>query len=207
MARIVCLANSYKRGGRCIAGIDLDTNHWVRPIGDGPEGAVEDERLIERMEPEILDVLDVPIGPVADDLGCQPENRVIQPGRWKKVGRMSIDEIRRFIEVKSRFLLHNQDRKVALSEFSTSIPQSRWKSLQLIQVKDAHFRKNQWDRLECAFRYNGLHYVLKATCPEADRCINKTGNYILTTSLGGPFRRTEQEEFCCWKMIAGVIEL
>ena len=37
MARIVCLANSYKGGDRCIAGIDLDTEKrdthlWYRLI-------------------------------------------------------------------------------------------------------------------------------------------------------------------------------
>lgn len=45
MARIVCLANSFKKGGRCVAGIDLETGRWMRPIGRGDEGAIGDERF------------------------------------------------------------------------------------------------------------------------------------------------------------------
>ena len=38
--KLLVLANSYKPGGRCIAGIDLDTGKWVRPVGDLPEGSI-----------------------------------------------------------------------------------------------------------------------------------------------------------------------
>jgi hypothetical protein len=40
--RFVCLANSFKEGGRCVAGIVLDSNnnpengnvHWIRPVAN-----------------------------------------------------------------------------------------------------------------------------------------------------------------------------
>ena len=32
--RIICLANSWKIQERCIAGIDIDTGKWVRPVCD-----------------------------------------------------------------------------------------------------------------------------------------------------------------------------
>jgi hypothetical protein len=36
--RILCLANSIREGGRCVAGIDYATGRWVRPVllGGGP---------------------------------------------------------------------------------------------------------------------------------------------------------------------------
>jgi hypothetical protein len=31
MVKIICLANSWKHGERCIAGINPDTKKWIRP--------------------------------------------------------------------------------------------------------------------------------------------------------------------------------
>jgi hypothetical protein len=37
---IVCLANSYKHGGRCIAGVDIHDGQWIRLHGNSPDGAL-----------------------------------------------------------------------------------------------------------------------------------------------------------------------
>lgn len=54
----ICLANSYKHGGRCLAGIELTTNaegkpvivynpdgrpHWIRPISDEKDGVIPND--------------------------------------------------------------------------------------------------------------------------------------------------------------------
>jgi hypothetical protein len=65
LKRIVCLANSWKLEERCVAGIDLDTEKWIRPVCDSvyPEnGKVpKSARLIEGREPELLDILEIPL--------------------------------------------------------------------------------------------------------------------------------------------------
>ena len=114
MTRILCLANSFKRGGRCIAGIDLETNRWIRPIGQGHEGAIRGERLINGMEPELLDIIEIPLGAGADDLGCQPENILLRPGPWRKVGVIEKDDVMQYVEETDR-LLHNFEGKVPLN--------------------------------------------------------------------------------------------
>lgn len=206
MAKIVCLANSFKRGGRCIAGIDLKTNRWIRPIGRGDEGAIGRERLINGAEPKLLDIVELPLGATADDLGCQPENRILLLDPWRKVGVIEKDDVIRYTEDTDR-LLHNFDKNVPLSQFESNIPKTEWKSLQLIHVKNARFSKNPWDKIECNFFYSGHWYLLPAPCPEAEQHIGSKADYVLTISLGGPFRRKQQDDLCCWKMVAGVIEL
>lgn len=206
MTRIVCLANSFKRGGRCVAGIDLETNKWIRPIGRGYEGAIGRERLIDGTEPKLLDILDIPIGGNADDLGCQPENRVLRPGPWRKVGEIEENDVRQYIEETDR-LLHNFDKNVPSSEFESNIQKTEWKSLQLIHVTNARFSENRWGKTECNFFYSGHWYLLKARCPEAEQYIGSKADYILTVSLAGPFKREQQDELCCWKIVAGVIRL
>ena len=206
MAKIVCLANSFKKGGRRIAGIDLKTNRWIRPIGRGDEGAIGSERLINGVEPELLDIIEIPLGGSADDLGCQPENRILQPGPWQKVGVIKKEDAMRYTE-QTNNLLHNFDTYVPLSKFQSNIQRTEWKSLQLIHVTNAIFSKNPWGKTECNFLYSGHWYSLKVTCPEAEHYIGSRYDYILTISIGGPYRRNPEDDLCCWKMIAGAIKL
>ena len=206
MAKIVCLANSFKKGGRCVAGIDLETDRWIRHNGRAEEGAIGNERLVDGAEPKLLDILDIPLGGNADDLGCQPENRRLRPGLWRKVGEIEKDDIMQYIDETDR-LLHNFDKNVPLSQFESNIPKTEWKSLQLIHVKNARFTKNPWDKIECNFFYSGHWYSLKATCPEAEKYLGLKSDYILTISIGGPYRRKPEDDLCCWKMVAGVIKL
>jgi hypothetical protein len=86
MAKIICLTNSYKGGGqRCIAGIDSDTRIWIRPVPDNRNRAVTSAmRLIYGKEPQVLDILEIPLEHFGPDEGCQPENRLLKPEKWKK---------------------------------------------------------------------------------------------------------------------------
>ena len=211
MAQIICLANSYKGGGqRCIAGIDMRTKEWVRPFNSrGHEGAIGNERLIDGNEPKVLDVLEIPVGEKSENYGCQPENRILLPGKWKKIGTISSEDVLEYIE-KDASLLHNDDKKVDI-EFFESVPKERWKSLQLIQVKGVRFSKNSWDKWECKFRYYHCYYDLKITDPVVrDRLGGGeeiARKCILTISMGGPYDKDNSGKKQCWKMVAGVIEL
>ncbi|MFO0968577.1 MAG: hypothetical protein U0793_23720 [Gemmataceae bacterium] len=35
---LICLANSWKHGGRCVAGIKIDGSGWIRPVGSFADG-------------------------------------------------------------------------------------------------------------------------------------------------------------------------
>ena len=206
ITQMVCLANSYKGSARCIAGIDLATGQWVRPIGCGHEGAIEDERIINGAEPEILDVLQIEFDGDAEDNGCQPENKSFTSTPWSKIGRKNVCDIMNYIEG-TPFLLHNHDKKVDPVCFENEIPELQWKSLQLIQVSNASFSKNQWDKIECNFRYSSRPYTLKTPCPEADKYLGQKGNFILTISMAAPYARNTGDKQYCYKMVAGAIRL
>ena len=211
MAQIICLANSNKGGGqRCVAGIDMCTKEWVRPFNSrGHEGAIGNERLINGNEPKILDVLEIPIGGESENYGCQPENRILLPGRWKKIGTISPEDALEYIE-EDVLLLHNDDKKVDI-EFFESVTKERWKSLQLIQAKSVRFSKNPWGKWECNFRYYRCYYDFKITDPivigRLDAGEEIAQKCLLTISMGGPYDRDNSGIKQCWKMVAGVIEL
>ena len=213
MAQILCLANSYKgRGQRCIAGIDMDIKEWVRPIDPrGHEGAIGEARLIDGAEPRLLDVLEVPLGGESDAHGCQPENRVLLPGWWKKVGMVSPEDALSYVE-DDEFLLHNFDKTVD-AEYFKVIPQERWKSLQLIYSGEVAFCPDRYDgsRWRVCFSYGGGCYDLKLTDTVVSERLTGgekvSGECILTVSLAAPWKPDEETPERCYKMVAGVIEL
>lgn len=215
MARIICLANSYKGGGeRCIAGIDPDTGRWVRPVPNTKSKAIPSAlRCINGKEPEILDIIEIPLEDFGPDEGCQPENRLLKPGKWTKIGWITPKELLKYCEDDS-VVLHNHQEYV-LPELFTKLPKSKWQSLQLINSPNVSFnpdfyKPNQWRVL---FRYGkGKTLDLKLTDPfVSDRLRNNekiSNNCILTVSLATPWSpQGSDQPKRCYKMVAGVVEL
>ncbi|MBN1299548.1 MAG: DUF4338 domain-containing protein [Actinobacteria bacterium] len=58
---IICLANSRKISGRCIAGKDLESFSWIRPISerDTHEISEEDRRYQNGEMPQLLDIIKI----------------------------------------------------------------------------------------------------------------------------------------------------
>jgi hypothetical protein len=91
--RIICLANSRKHSGRCIAGKEvLSGAHggWIRPVSARPSAEVSEEerRYQNGASPQVLDVIDVPMIAAAPHLH-QVENFVIDAEYyWTKRGEV-----------------------------------------------------------------------------------------------------------------------
>lgn len=208
MVTIVCLANSFKGGGRCVAGIDINSGKWIRPIGKEKEGAIGRERLIEGREPQMLDIIELPLGAPADNLGCQPENRVLLDGQWRLKGKMPLQEITKYVD-DSGPILHNHCEKVSYSYFNEN-NRSNWKSLQLIRADGVTFQKKEInDKIKdsCIFWKDTHKYNIRVTCPIEDNYLAGPGNYYLSVSLAGPFKRDDCESDYCWKLITGIIPI
>lgn len=92
--RIVCLANAYKNGGTCVAGIELDSsetgpgNHkWIRPVSARPTTELTrfECQYQNQQTPRVLDIIDVPLLRPVPRLH-QTENHLIDAARqWAKV--------------------------------------------------------------------------------------------------------------------------
>ena len=72
---IICLANSWKRGARCVAGIRTDTGEWIRPVGAGDGHLTENQCCIDFIPVRPLDVLRIFVS--------GPEPRPNQPENWR----------------------------------------------------------------------------------------------------------------------------
>jgi hypothetical protein len=101
--RIVCLANSRKLNGRCVAGRELKADgpgSWIRPVSGREHHEVsEHERQYENgADPKVLDVIDVPLqGPAP--ITYQTENWLLEPNLyWVCAGRLPLEELYRYVE-------------------------------------------------------------------------------------------------------------
>jgi hypothetical protein len=81
---LICLANSYKRGGRCVAGLATDGSGWLRAVSPTPDGTLQMDDLLldDGTEPALLDVIQVGFQAPRPALH-QPENHVIDGQPWR----------------------------------------------------------------------------------------------------------------------------
>ena len=100
--RIVCLANSRKLGGRCIAGkewlADSVSGQWIRPVSDREFEEVSaysayEQRYRDGSDPLVLNIMDVPVLR-ANPKTFQQENWLIDSARrWVQVGRIGWEDL------------------------------------------------------------------------------------------------------------------
>lgn len=215
MVKIICLANSKKNGDRCIAGIDIETGRWVRPIytsSTNPnDGRIPKKiRLINGKEAKLLDVIDIPLDKTGEDFGFESENLNILPGQWKKIREVSPSELSKFLDNKS--ILHNCNKYITVP-FLQSLPFEQRKTIQLVYTQKLQITGSN-DNWKGSIE-NDVNSKLKEASITDQEFINKLNSgynlqnpCLVTVSLGMPWKpRNWEGEDPCWKLIAGVIEL
>ncbi|NPV81692.1 MAG: hypothetical protein HPY52_15765 [Firmicutes bacterium] len=216
---IVCLANSRKLNGRCVAGLRTDGRGWVRPVSDRLDGALlpHEYRLNDGSGTGVLDIVKLNLL-TRCPRPHQPENWLTNS--WRLVRRPAskgIIPLLRSNLVNGPELLGNTfDRVPAASFSSTPAPSSlalvEPKNLQLYITLNVRNRKQP----RAIFELSRVRYNLAITDPfwEERLGVLSTGLYqptaiglqphdkiLLTISLGEPF------EGYCYKLVAAIIVL
>lgn len=224
--RILCLANSKKMSGRCVAGrevLDTTPGPWIRPVSARPtEEVSEDERQYQDgSDPRVLDIIDVPLirhQPHA----CQTENWLLDPGYyWTKVRQVGWAELQRYVENPATLWTntrstYNGSNDELLQADADALPNS----LVLIRVSTLELRVfapraafgNPKRRVLADFRHRGIRYALWVTDPaiERDYKARADGTYTLgecclCVSLGEPLQKQNGESYR-YKLVAAVIQ-
>jgi len=95
---IICLANSFKIGGSCIAGKEMLAHQyggWIRPVSARETAEVRPDecRLTNHALPKLMDILAIPMLNAAPRRH-QTENHIIDTTRhWTKVGVLPWHEL------------------------------------------------------------------------------------------------------------------
>lgn len=216
---LICLANSKKYPGRCVAGIEIigdDIDGWIRPVGNSTGGAVsESDRSYEDgTDPRLLDLISIPFLAHAP-LHSQVENWVIDPTEyWVKVGRVPWSDLASFEDAPSPIWLSDAPSTRYGQYDRTPEGQLFESSLRLIKVDELNLRvfapgadfNNPKRRVLGSFEHAGEIYGMWVTDPIIERqyLAQDDGYYhigeaYLTLSLAEPW------EGYCHKVIAAVI--
>lgn len=221
LKRLICLANSRKRLGRCIAGRELLSpdvhGQWIRPVSDRANREVSEyeRQYPDGSDPSVLDVVDVPLIRHCPEK-YQSENWLLDSRRyWQKVGEFSwlnlgaMSDLRGPLWRNGSHTRHGNNDRV--SETDAKFEPN---SLKLIHIDDALLRvfaphEDYGDpkrRVQARFEFDNTVYALRVTDPKIERsylarangCYG-IGEAYLTLSLGEPFRGH------CYKLVAAVI--
>ncbi|MFF9673891.1 hypothetical protein ACF1GS_19715 [Streptomyces eurythermus] len=109
--QLICLANSRKHRGRCIAGIDIKSNTWIRPISSRPGHEVsESERTYQNgAEPRMLDVISMQLLRPRQS-GYQRENWILDSSvRWTKLGQIGWADLYRMEQHPTQLWINSGD--------------------------------------------------------------------------------------------------
>ncbi len=219
--RIVCLANSRKLQGRCVAGIELADGRrvaWIRPVSAREHEEVSEyERQYEDgSDPRPLDVMLVPLlEPRPRDY--QQENWLLDPDRyWQRVGRLRWDDLHALTEPAERLWLdgnstyNGRNDRVLLpqaAKLRTSLRLVHVGGMTLSVFKPGEAFGNPKRRVQGRFDHADAHYRLWVSDPiyERNYLARPDGDYtigesFLTLSLG------EAHEGACYKLVAAIME-
>jgi len=218
MTRIVILANSWKNQHWCLAGIDLDTGKWVRPVTGLDDGRIRKADMkLGGYFPVLLDVLEIPLDSSGPDFGFESENRTILPGRWYQRGKLTPKDVFKYAK-RPYCVLHNHKKYVNPKELQKK-PFEKRVTLQLIQVskfkvRDARRKSTEKPGWKGIISSGRRDIEVGITDPIFFDKLNKghkpSSFCLLTMSLSMPYKPpdwSEDEDSVCWKLIAGVIEL
>ena len=218
MVDMLCLANSRKHSGRCVAGLRLDTQQWVRPVADTSDGTLFAGQygLADGTEPRPLDVVRLELvrpRPAA----YHPEDWVIARRSWqlrqRPASQNTLAMLTEYLEIGPDLLGNSRDR-LTEDEANAGVEAS----LALTEPRNVTWeitRKPTGRRQTRArFRLRGTRYSLAVSDPEWEaRLEDLSGGVhprraaelpdsrqlLFTVSLTEPF------EHKCYKLIAAVI--
>ncbi|MFJ8188879.1 dual OB domain-containing protein [Streptomyces sp. NPDC096094] len=216
---LVCLANSRKLSGRCVAGmVDDDSKEWVRPVSArlNREVSAHERQYEDGTDPNVLDIVSVPLLRPQEH-NFQSENWLLDPNYyWKKTGvagwrgLLKLEQRPSALWINGSSTYHGSNDHTPVEEAAT-LPDS----LKLIRVPDLALHTHvpglmfgdQRRVLRARFSYKGHEYILRVTDPQYEQeyaakpeGVYKLGESFLTVSLGEPF------EGYVYKLVAAIIE-
>jgi len=216
---VICLANSSKHGGRCVAGLRLDGRGWVRPVSAEPGGVLQawHYTLAGGGEAALLDVLKMRlVGPQPEP--HHPENWLMDFGHWERAASPAPQVQETLLQnlATGPELLGDREEKIAHASLrqkpaAESLALVRPEALSW-QVQEGHPAGRR--RTRAVFTLAGVTYNLPLTdpvwrkrlsdLPEGCHPWGEDGqDLLLTISLSEPFER----DGFCYKLVAAVIAL
>jgi hypothetical protein len=219
--KFLCLANSRKLNGACVAGKLLDgtkVGGWIRPVADSATGELKDRdrRYRDGVDPKLFDIVEVQLLRLQVH-PYQSENHVIDDKMyWVRAGRATGAQVKAAIDKVDGALWENQSSSTDGLHDRVLETRVAGGSLKLIEVEDLKIKvaiegaafNNPRKRVRADFTYNKQQYWLSVTDPivEAKYRSGELGTFtigraVLCISLGEPYKGY------AYKLVAGIMTL
>lgn len=206
--RIVCLANSRKSSGRCVAGKVTEGQYagtWLRPIGTSPSHEIteRDREYDDGTTAQKLDVIEITFTNTAPP-SFQRENHVIDDNiYWERLGSYTVNELAPLVD-SPRSLWENGNHSYSgvNDRVAVALLADSRQTLYLIRPENVRFSVeaegaafgNPKRVVRAHFTYNRENYALRVTDPETEQQYKamRDGEYraevnYFTISLGEPY--------------------
>lgn len=219
--KIVCLANSRKHSGRCVAGKEVlvkGYGDWIRPVSARPSAEIseEEERYEDGTTADVLDVIKIPVIGATPTLH-QSENCVIDADYyWVKKGQISWPDLKQLVDQPKPLWINNDSTYYGLNDrVKVELAAKLKNSLMLIEPEDLTIKVltegkefgNPRRRVRAEFTHVGTKYSLIVTDPVAEKALlakpnadYKMKNTYLCISLG-----EAHNDGSCYKLVATVL--
>ncbi|HFH3831177.1 TPA: hypothetical protein ACGJ0V_002769 [Pseudomonas aeruginosa] len=216
--QIVCLANSRKSSGRCVAGkvtAGQRRGTWLRPIGTSATHEIteRDREYEDGSTAQKLDIIDITFTNTA--AGFQQENHVIDDNiYWEKVGQITVNDLAALVDTPAALWENGNSSYSGVNDrVSVTLLTAPRQTLYLIRPESVRFSVgaegaafgNPKRVVRARFTYNRQTYALRVTDPETEQLYKakQDGDYpasvsYFTISLGEPYNGD------AYKLIAAV---
>jgi hypothetical protein len=180
LKKILCLANSRKHAGRCIAGIEITGGgfgDWIRPISARSSHELsEEERGYENgQDPKVLDVISVPLSSPHASV-YQTENHIIDPNYyWTKRRTATWTEVLGAVEtIEGPLWINGHSTSIGQNDrvpenVANTLDRSLYlikpESLSIIVAVEGEAYGNPKRKLRAEFRHNNFDYTFAVTDP------------------------------------------
>jgi hypothetical protein len=188
--RFVCLANSFKEGGRCLAGIELNRNNqpkkvndnpkWIRPVCKTEHGEVP-THLVSHIN--ILDIVEIDVTDRPEATSYQSENVFFDEGSIKVIGEFHLSKIEQLCDNKN-LIFGNRGKAVsseAIDTLNHSLMLIKTDTFEAIQKK--YEEKPDKPQTRLLFTYNGNQYDLPITDPAFINSYQSNSKFLDQESL------------------------
>jgi len=217
---IICLANSTKLSGRCVAGLRTDGEGWMRPIAPGPTGELHDGQytFADITEPALLDIVRIEVMERRPS-PYQPENWLLGSRIWELVQRPAPAEFAPLIAsqlIRGPALLGNTAASVSLESFTANPAGASLALVAPSQIQWRVYPSENTKRVRVHFNLGASPYGLPVTDPKyvdrlkqfpiglhqsAEIGIPPAAKLLFTVSLSEPFNGA------CYKLVAAIVIL
>ena len=208
---IVVFANSVRMREHCVAGKEIESKQWIRPVSrNGGEISTAQCTVSDGKDPvRPLQKIEIDVDGPYTSIKTQPDNWLIGKDKWQHIGEITRGEIGPYLD--SPDALWGTGDRVPYSEIedgNMTIEQS----LYLVKVSKLQVYSRTLDsektQIRASFYYKENYYDLSLTDPYSEEHRNRTHyqEEVLCVSLAGKkFKPRGDTNYYYFKIAAALI--